>query len=191
MLFIKHNLGFLWAIVETFNGWLFALRYGSRLQGLPVAPGTDSNGFIYRPLGEDDMSVLADFFASQPESQFEFFKPHGFDRGTLLSLCRNKAFLMYGTFDGSRLIGYYFLRCFFIGKAFRGKIVGLAYQGRGISKAMALCTTRTCTGLGLRQYETVSEHNMASIKSSRAVNAVLEVKKLKNSYLCVEYGPKQ
>lgn len=94
---------------------------------------------------------------------------------------------MIGVFDDQQLIGYCFLRCFFNKRAFRGKIVDVKYQGRGIAKQMGNLTTEICQLLKFRLFATISKDNVRSMASSRAVNRVKIVKELPNDYLYVEY----
>ena len=42
-----------------------------------------------------NVNLAVDFFKAQPDEAFEFFRPHAFDRKSLLRLCRNKGFLAY------------------------------------------------------------------------------------------------
>lgn len=186
MLFIKHRVGFVWNIIEWANGILFTFRYGSKLKNVNGIERVDSNGYKYRLIVENDIDDLVSLAQKQPKKSFEWFNPHGFDKTSLFKQFNNRAFLMYGCWDGEHLIGYHFLRCFFVGKAFRGRLVDVAYQGRGIAKEMGRMHEELCKRMGLRLFFTVSKENVASIASSKAANNVKVIKELKNGYMLVE-----
>ena len=95
---------------------------------------------------------MVKFFAEQPEQSFEFFTPHAFDAKTIKKLIRRKSHLSFLILDGDKIIGYYFLRCFFIGKSFLGKMVDYRYRGRGVGKTMCMSAMDVAMALGLRSY---------------------------------------
>ena len=189
LIYIKHHMSFIWTLVEWCNSILFNLLYGRKLR--KILPGlleeVSFGDFVYKLLTMDDITFLAEFFASQPAEAYKFFNPHGLDEHSLRKRKKDKAFVMIGTFCGSKLVGYCFLRCFFNKQAFRGKIVDQNYQGKGIAKQMGVLTTNICSALGLRLYATISKKNVKSLASSKAVNEVRIIKELEDDYLYVEY----
>ena len=188
LVYIKHHLSFVWSFVEWLNAIVFSFLYGHRLgENLNKLLEKYKGKFSYRLLGCNDMYALSDFFSKQPEEAFTFFKPHAFDVCSLKKKNRDHAFLMIGVFENKQLVGYCFLRCFFNKQAFRGKIVDVKYQGRGIAKEMGSLTTEISKLLGFRLFATISKDNVKSIASSKAVNKVRIVKELPNDYLYVEY----
>ena len=82
------------------------------------------------------------------------------------------------------------MRCFFNKKAFRGKIVDKDFQGKGISKQMAVVTTGICGLMKFRQFETLSRDNIASLASTEAVNRVEIINELSDNYIFIECFPK-
>lgn len=94
---------------------------------------------------------------------------------------------MIGAFDKNELVGYCFLRCFFNKQAFRGKIVDVEHQGRGIAKKMGIVMTEICKKMKFRIFATISKDNVKSIASSKAVNEMKIIKELPDNYLYVEY----
>ena len=86
----------------------------------------------------------------------------------------------------NRIIGYFFLRCFFIGKAFLGKMVDVNAQGKGIGTQMCLCAMDIAKALGLRMFETISKDNIASLRSTEKVLDVRIVEEMDNNYLYIE-----
>jgi len=182
--FLQDKVPFVWAFVEWVNSVLFQLRYGrkeSRIHDiLQRYPGFSEVDGVYVP-------ELARFFYTQPEEAFRFFKPHAFDEKTLRVLQRRKSFLMFCVRDPeSRIVGYFFLRSFFIGKAFLGKMVDLNAQGKGIGTQMCLCAMEISEALGLRMFETISKDNIASLRSTEKVLNVRIVEEMENGYLYIE-----
>ena len=182
--FIQDKLPFLWELVEWGNSALFQLRYGRDsekiagiLQRFPGFSEAESN----------DIPELVRFFEAQPEDAFRFFRPHGFDEKTLRKLQKRKSFLMFcvrNTEGG--IVGYFFLRSFFIGKTFLGKMVDANSQGKGIGTQMCLCSMDIATALGLRMFETISKENIASLRSTEKVLNTRIVKEMENGYLYIE-----
>ena len=189
LLFIKHKCGFIWAIVEWLNSLLFCLLYSKKFNLLQrqLDAVNSSSAYKVELLGKEDMQSLAAFFAKQPVEYFGFFKPHKFDYKSLLRKNRERSFIMVGVRDGSAIIGYGFLRCFINGKSFRGKMVDVDYQGRGIAKQLGVAMTVMAEVLNLRLYATISKDNVKSIASSKAVNNIRIIKDLPDNYLYVEY----
>lgn len=189
LLFIKHKCGFIWTIVEWFNSVLFGVLYSRKLNLLQQRLDVVNSNVVYKVelLGKEDMQPLAAFFAKQPEEYFGFFKPHKFDYKSLLIKNREKAFIMLGVKDGDKIVGYGFLRCFFNGKSFRGKMVDIDYQGKGIAKQLGVAMTIMAEVLNVRLFATISKDNVKSLASSRAVNNIRIIRELPDNYLYVEY----
>ena len=190
--FIKDKCNFLWDAVEWGNSSIFALQYREKLKGIPqILKGISDNTFTIRMTVESDAKNLEVFFAEQPESAFEFFKPHGFDEKSVLKVLNNKAFMTFVVTEEDNIVGYFFLRAFVNGKCFRGKIVDYRWRNKGIAKQMGIATNHIATHLGLRMFATISPDNYASMASSKAVNDVRIVKTLDNGYYYIEYAPKK
>lgn len=188
LIYIKHHLSFIWKFIEWSNSMLFFILFNKKVnQALIILNKNRNQPFTYRRLDNMDMKQLAEFFQRQPESAYTFFKPHKFDENSLRKKNKDHSFIMIGTFDGEKLIGYSFLRCFFNKQAFRGKIVDSKYQGRGIAKEMGKLTTEICLYMNFRIFATISKDNIKSIASSKAVNEVRIIKELPDNYLYVEY----
>ena len=181
---LKERVPFVWDAAEKFNEWLFVLRYGKRLNNLKEE--TKEGDYLYRRLKREDGEALAHFFEVQPEEAFDYFKPHAFDLKTIDKLLRNRSFLAYGVFDGERLVGYYFLRSYFMGKSYLGKIVDNDYRGKGIGKHMCLYAMDIAKAMGMHMYETISKENISSLYSTQRVLKVNVVKKLDDNYLYIE-----
>ena len=188
--FIIKHFPFLWNIVEFFNAKLFWVRYGRRLKHLRVCLEKYQGEYKIKEASLDDLSSLVEFFARQPQESYEFFQPHGFDEKSLKTLIKRESYLMYIVERGDGIIGYMFLRCFFMGKCYRGKMVDINWRGKGIAVLMGKVSTDITSALGLRMFGTISKANTASLLSSQASNEIRIVKELPNDYLYIEYLPK-
>lgn len=178
-------------MVEQLNGWLFACRYSRGLRHDMC--GVDYKEFNFKVvrLSPLNVNLAVDFFKAQPEEAFEFFRPHAFDRKSLKHLCRNKGFLAYLVMDGDDVVGYFFLRCFFTGKCFRGYITDYRHRRMGVNRIMGVVATNIALHLNLRMYGSISPRNKASMLSAQAVNEVKILQTLENGDYYVEYLPKR
>lgn len=193
LLFVKHHLGWLWLLVEWANGQLFRLFY----PGLErMADGILRNGgsadHAFSLVDEDDLPNLSHFLSMQPADHTAHFRPHAFDIGSLRWLHANPAFLQMEVTrrtDGE-LVGYFFLRCFFIGRAFLGLLVDRSAAGKGIGTEQWRLMKAICQASGLRMFATVSAQNTASLTSLRKATEVKVVEKLPSDYLLIELNNK-
>lgn len=191
LIFIKHHFSFIWSFVEFINSMIFYILYGNiKKKAVDAILPNEYKGFEYRLLHENDIDGLVDFFKNQPESAYEYFKPHAFDAASLKRKLSDHSFIMMGVLSEGKIVGYFFLRCFFNRKAFRGKIVDRDFQGKGISKQMAVVTTGICEIMNFRQFETLSRDNIASLASTEAVNRVEIINELSDNYIFIECFPK-
>lgn len=188
---IRDKFGFLWEIVESVNGWLFTCRYRSKLKDVNVLLVPLSNEYTVRRATEADVMPLVKFFSEQPEESFEFFKPHGFDEKSVRKIVKNNAFQTFVVVDDERILGYFFLRSFFNGKCFRGRMADYRARGKGIGKLMAKAIEKVAVYEGLRMYASISPDNLASLESAKAVSDVKVIKTLENGYYYIEVTPKQ
>jgi hypothetical protein len=193
LLYIKHNLNFIWLLIEWLNGKLFILLHGRKFTEVlnSVINEYSIPGAEARLLKETDLQELSTFSTSQGPARFIYFKPHGFDMNSLRLVYRNPAFKMMGVFNGSQMTGYFFLRCFWNSKCFVGRIVHKDYEGRGIGKLMNNIMYQTAWRSGFRCLSTISKNNH-SVMNAHANNKTLKVlKELDNDYLFVEFLEKE
>lgn len=184
--FLRDHLPFIWDCVDWLNGVLFSWRYCRKMKALPRLLEAAAREFEIVEMSSLKTSDLESFFAAQPEELFKFFQPHGFDAKSLRKLQRNKAFLAYIVKDSDSPIGYFFLRSFFFGKAYLGKMVDHDYQGKGIGKMMCLCAMDIASALGLRMFETISKDNLSSLYSTQNVLEIRIVEEMPDNYLMIE-----
>ncbi len=193
LLYIKHHCPWVWGAIEWLNGWLFGLLYGDMDEvAARILAERSARGLELSLVKGGDIAGLALFLQSQPGEYLRCFAPHDFDEGTLARLLRNRAFLMMKASNGAQggIVGYFFLRCFFVGRAFHGFLVGKGHEGAGIGAAMMACNAAICARKGLRLFSTVSEDNVASRKASERVSDILTAKRLGNGYMLIEWGAK-
>ncbi len=188
--FFRDKCPWIWDLIEKANSFLFTLCYRNELKQLPILLERYQEEYRVEYIEEIHLVELASFFQEQPEEAFKFFKPHGFDKKSLRKLQRNKAFLSFIVQKDDNIVGYFFLRCYFIGKCFRGYMVDYRWRNRGISKLTAKVMTDVATILGIPSYGTIAPENMASMKSQGAVNDIKIIEQLENGDYYVEYCPR-
>ena len=208
---VKERFGFIWDMVEWGNATTFSLMKGNAMKKIPSVLKECSDKYEIRVADLSDVDGLVKFFAKQPEEAFTFFKPHEFDAKAVKKVVKNKAFLTFVVLSNDKdtlryddpsinhkpssinhqIVGYFFLRCFVNGKAFRGKMVDKDHQGRGIAKLMGVAMTKVATTLGVRMFGSISPENYASLASAKASNEVKIHKTLENGYYYIEFLPKE
>ncbi len=202
---LRDRLPWIWALIGKLNSLLFGMRYGRRMNRIPmiledfssryfpiVTDNKEKQYFRIELLDEKNIPALVQMFAEQPDAAFAYFKPHGFDKLTLSKLVKDRSFLAFVvlTAHTSQCVGYFFQRSFFWGKSFRGYMTDYRWQCRGINKMMNLCATEISALLSLRVFGTIAPENIASMKSARAANDVRIIELLENGDYYVEYLPK-
>ena len=194
-LYIKHRCVKLWDFVEKLNGPMTIFFFPKiRRRATEVLEENNNTEFEYTLVEIDDLEKLIHFRENQRNDYLRYFDPHRFDTQTLTRMLENPAYVMMKVkergVDGP-IIGYFFLRCFFIGKAFHGLIVDETFTNRGIGSAMWRMSAEICSRLRLRMYATVSSHNQASLSSARNGASVKVTESLDNDYLLIECRQKQ
>jgi len=94
---------------------------------------------------------------------------------------------MLGAFDKDKLIGYFFLRCFINKQCFIGRIIDREYQGKGISKNMALILLNSSWAANFRVFSTISKYNVKSLASYPSIAIPRIVRTLDNDYIYYEW----
>lgn len=180
---------FIWDLIDVLNSCLFAIRYGRKLKSVEIdvlQQYAEMSGMEVVRLRDVPTDKMADFFAAQPEDAYIFFKPHGFDEGCLKKLQRNRSFLAYVLMYNGHIAAYCFIRSFFMGKGFRGRMVGMDFRGRGLGTLMNKLMNDIGFGIGLRLFETVSKDNIASYRSALSASRVKVVEELEHNELYLE-----
>ena len=187
--FLRDKLPFIWDLVDVLNSCLFSLRYGRKLKSVEktvLQQYAKISGMKVVRLREVPTDKLVTFFSAQPEDAYIFFKPHGFDYKSLKKLQRNHSFLAYILMDDGYVAAYCFVRSFFMGKGFRGRMVGIDFRGRGLGTLMNKLMNDIGFGIGLRLFETVSKDNVASYRSALSASSVKVVEELEHNELYLE-----
>lgn len=189
---IKDKFGFLWDAIEWGNATLFSFIYGKKLKEIPaILKNCGEENFTFRETTIKDVSRLATFFQEQPEEAFDYFMPHGFDEKSISKVLRNKAFLTYVVEEGSKIVGYFFMRSFVNNKTFKGYLVDYRQRGKGIACLMGIAMNRIDMKLGLRMFKSISPDNPASLAVTKKVNDIKILKTLDNGDLYLECFPKE
>ncbi len=187
--FLRDKLPWIWDLIDVLNSWLFSLRFGDKLSKIEAEIlehyGKEC-GMRIAPMREVTTEALVAFFAAQPEEAFTFFKPHGFDAKSIGKLQTNHSFLAYILMDSSAVAGYCFIRSFFMGKGFRGRMVGIDHRGRGLGTLMNRLMNEVGFGIGLRLFETVSKRNVASYHSAMSASEVKVIEEMEDDELYLE-----
>lgn len=184
--FLRDKYPWIWDGIEQINSFLFGLRYKRKLKKLEEVLKKHQDLYAVEYVTEDHVAPLARFFEEQPEEAFKYFKPHEFDEKTIRKIQKSKSFLACVVKDkvNESIVGYFFLRCFFIGKCFRGYMVDYRQRNKGISKLTSKVMTELANLLGIPSYGTIAPENVASMKSQ---NAKI-IKQLENGDYYVRYG---
>ena len=186
---LRDKLPFIWDVVNLLNSCLFSLKYGRKLRSLEdniLQQYAKKCGMEIVRLKEVSTDILVCFFAAQPENAYNYFKPHGFDSKSLRKLQYNRSFLAYILIENKKIVAYCFIRSFFIGKGFRGRMVGMDFRGRGLGTLMNRLMNDIGFGIGLRLFETVSKDNVASYRSALSASSVRVVEELEHNELYLE-----
>lgn len=188
--FVQAKMPWIWSMVEWGNSEVFALQHRIGLKELPSLLEKFSDRPAVTLATEKDCAALARFFAEQPEEAFRFFHPHEFDEKTMRKLVKRKSFLMFLVKDGKEIEGYFFLRCFANGNAFRGRMVDYNRRNQGIGKLMGIVLNEVAMSLGVRMFSTISPENYASLASAKTASDIKIVRILENGYYYIECKPK-
>lgn len=193
--FLRDHMPWLWDLVDILNSMLFCIRYGNKLKHVEneICNKGDIKSLYCK--GYDIVSIrdietkdLVEFFSSQPDEAFRFFKPHGFDSKSIKKLQKDRAFIGYVLKDAvnGKIAGYCFNRSFFHGKGFRGRMVDVNYRGKGLGTMMNRLLNKVGFEIGLRLFETVSKDNVASYRSAISASSFKVVEELPHNELFLE-----
>lgn len=185
---LRNKIPWVWRCIEFLNSIAFGLRYGNvkKVEGdiLPKYEAMLELRIV--PMKDCLTKDIVDFFSNQSQESFRYFKPHKFDNASLVALQKDKSHLAYILKADNRIVGYCFLRCYFYGKAFRGRYVSSNYRGRGLGTMENHLLDEIGFGLGLRIFESVSKNNVPSYRSALSASEVKVVAELPNNKLILE-----
>lgn len=189
LIYIKHHLQFLWLVIDSFNGLLFKFLYGKKIHTElnKAIAGFTIYSFSFRTLIASDLSELTNLILNQKEGRLAYFKPHGYDLKALRKVFKNPAFIMMGAFEGEKLVGYFFLRCFSNKKCFVGRLIDEPYEGRGIGRVMNNIMYHAGWDAGFRVLSTISKDNKWVMRSHANNSTMKVLRELDNNFLLVEF----
>lgn len=188
-LVVKHRLPIVWRAVEAVNGVLYRVLHGATFdrETTRVLSELPTDGVEVRRLDQTDVPALSAMISAQGDTRLTYFQPHGFSAGALRRMLNNRAFVAFGVFDNSRLVGYFFLRCFLNKKCFVGRLIDTNFEGRGIGRVMNKVMYNIAWSTGFRCLTTVSRNNAAVMRSHANNPHARIVSELPNDYLLVEF----
>ena len=183
---VQQRLPWIWDGVEALNAVLFKAKMQGRMARLKDGCLGEA-----RLVGVEDAEKLAEFFVRQPKESFRWFQPHGFDVKTLRKLMKRKSYIMYVMEENEEIVGYAFLRCFFHGKCFSGKIVDVGHQRKGISTKLTTVGIEIAHQLDLKMFATINKENIGSMKAGMKAGEVIVVRELEGGDRLSEYRKKK
>lgn len=193
---IKHNCPWLWTGVEDVNSWLTHLRY-PRAKAVAIKEIEQHNlknpalrWSLVTPAGAERLS---EFLTSLPEERTRYFAAHSFTPNALRRMASGRSFIMLKVEDcaSGQIVGYHFLRCFFIGRSFHGLIVFDQASGRGIGTAMWALGAEIAAAVGMTMRATISEHNLPSLRSCQRGTDCTILERMPDGYLLVDCKPRR
>ena len=187
--FFRDKLPLVWDIIEFINSFLFYMRFRKKIklvEPVILSKYSEKCGMKVVRLQDIPSDRLECFFTAQPSDAYDYFKPHKFDYKSLRRLQNNRSFLAYVLVDNNDIAAYLFIRSYFIGKGFRGRMVGIDYRGRGLGTLMNNLMNDIGFGIGLRLFETVSKDNIASYRSALSASKVKILEELEDNELYLE-----
>ncbi len=178
---IQKDVPQIWEGIEALNSFLFLAKVRQKRHriGECLADGI-------RIAELEDAPKLALFFSKQPEESFKWFRPHAFDEKTLRKLLKRDSYVMYVMEEDGEMIGYAFLRCFFNGKCFLGKIVDVGHRGKGVCTKLCAAGMEMASMMGLRMFESINKENIGSMKASEKACDVIVVEELEGGDVLIE-----
>lgn len=189
LIYLKRRFEFLWGLVERINTFLLGFTFpGIKKRNFKALNEITSDEFVFSKIEMEDIDALIELRKRQRDDYLKYFDPHRFDQPTLEKMVRNKAYVLMKVTpkNQNEVVGYFFLRCFFIGKAFHGLIVDERYINRGMGTLMWRISNEICTANHLKMYATVSKNNIPSLVSAGKSTDVIIKKDLPNDFLLIE-----
>jgi L-amino acid N-acyltransferase YncA len=187
LIWTKHHCQFVWRIIEVCNVFLLGLCFGRKLKNVQGSYNRQEAAIGYfRALGESDAEEVFELLQRVTEEEKVFFNPHDFDITKINKILRSRGYMTFGFFSQEKLAGYFFLRLFFVKKAFIGRYVERSFRGKGVGKEISRFLCDLGKDLGFKVYSTISKDNLASLGSHRSTVCMEVVKELPNNYVLVK-----
>lgn len=189
LIYIKHHFNILWFLIEKANAFLFRIFYNKRFHLIAdkIITTYTLPGYQFRKLAKSELPKLEELLLKQSETRITYFNPHDFHLRGLQRILKNPAFLMMGVFDEEKLVGYFFLRCFWNKKCFVGRLIDEPCEGKGIGRVMNNIMYNIAWEIGFKCLSTISKNNNLVMHAHRNNSAMNVLKELDNDYLLVEF----
>ena len=190
LIYIKHSFPAIWFLAEKFNGLICRFRY-PQLRDISEQVGNSyiHEGYSFSRMNCGDIDEILELINSQSDEYMSHFNPHNFDKKTFQSMINNGSYAVMkaSDSDSGKIVGYFFLRLFFVGKAFHGLMTDEQFSNRGIGSSMWKISQEICRKLGIRMFATIHSGNKASLLSAKKACGLIKERELKNNYLLVEF----
>ena len=191
LLYIKHRIPSVWNLIEWLNAALFRLLHGTTLADEALRSCNEFHlaGYKFRLVRIGDLSALHTMLKRQSEERLRHFRPHGFEFADLRRIYANKSFLMFCVCHDEKVVGYFFLRCFWNSRSFVGRLIDEPHERRGIGRVMNNIMYHTAWRSGFRCHTTISKNNEMVMRSHANNPSVKVLGELANGYLFIEFVP--
>jgi len=156
---------FVWKSTERCNAWWFHYRYACRHKQIEQEAFQMAVPYRMERITNIPAEELVAFFQAQPDDIYRWFTPHGFESHDIISLQHNPSFLAYVLKQEEQIVAYFFLRCFCNGTCYFGRMVDYRHRNHGIGKLINRVSFYMSEAMHLKSYQTISNNNIASIKS--------------------------
>lgn len=180
---LRDKMPFLWVLVEKTNSVLFRMRYGARLERVEQEAFKMAAPYKMIPIARIPTKELVAFFHQQPEDLYRWFTPHGFEDRDISHLQKNASFRAYLLKLDDEIVAYFFLRCYFNGECYFGRLVDNHHAGQGIGTLINKVSFYMSESLHMDSYQTISSDNIASIKSSSRAYRLQPIRTIANGYI--------
>ena len=162
---LRDGLPVLWQLIERANASLFRLRYARKLEHVEHEAFAMAEPYEMKRIADIPTAELVQFFHNQPDELYRWFTPHGFEAADVANLQRNASFLAYVLRRNGQIVGYFFLRSYFNGVCYFGRMVDYRNTHQGIGTLINRISFHIAESLRMESYQTIAKDNVASIKS--------------------------
>lgn len=187
---IKHRWPklFQWlaSVAEWLTGILYKDKVKSALRQSLIIGTIKRQEAIIRSLNSKDLSDLDVFLNSMPDERLSYFRPHRFDHDGLKAVLASNAYMNYGLYVESELVGYALLKISPSRAAYIGLLIHPRFSGLELGKFLVAYLYWQASTAGLKTRSTISRHNPASLRSHEAVAYINVVSDLPNDYMLIE-----
>ena len=163
---LRDSMPFIWNGIERYNAYAFRIRFDGQLQQIESNAIRMAAPYQMQRISDIPADELAAFFHSQQDDLYRWFTPHGFESRDIITLQNNPSFLAYVLKQEEQIVAYFFLRCFCNGTCYFGRMVDYRHRNQGIGKLSSKLSFYISESMHLISYQTTSQDNIASLKSS-------------------------